>query len=912
MDTAAYQVGLKRARNCIIHPYGGVSNRPGLLFCGPVKDHDYAPRLITFKYKTDDQYVLEFGDGYMRVMRNDEHVTEASKNISAVAIGNPVVVTSAAHGYSNGDEVFIEGVGGTTEINGRRFLVANKGTDTFELADQVDGAIIDGSAYSAYTSGGTVARIYAITTPYAYADLDNLKFVQSADVMTLTHKGYAMGELRRTDHNAWTLTEPTFAPSQAGPTSVTVTPDSGASTTVRYRVTALSDEGEESLPGLISTTKNITGITKANPAVVTSAAHGYLDGDEVYITGVVGMTELNGRRFIVAGKTTDTYQLRDEDSSDYTAYTSGGTTQATFVRITNSASTFANTVAWTAASGAVKYSIYREKSGIFGFIGESESTSFKDDNFAPDLDVTPPSQRNPFRGSGNQPGTVSYYEQRRVFGGSDEKPDTTEYSVVGSANNMSKSSPGQDDDAITATLNAQEVNEIRHFVPLTDLLVLTSGSEWRVNSGQDGAFAASTLKQKPQSYWGCSHTRPLVAGNTVLFVQEGALAVRSLGYSFSIDSYTGNEMSLLANHLFESYGIRDWAYARVPEPIIHIVREDGAGVTFTFNQEQEVIAWTPWDTSGKFERVTVARSSADASEDSAYFVVRRIRGDGTVVRYIERTHSRRFTDVRDCFFVDSGLSYDSPITITNITLGATTTITAAAHGLSNGDYVDLFDIEWVPDVDEFFTEEQPDQLNRRRYKVANKTTDTFEIVDADDDSAIDSSDYSAYVEGGTVRKAVSTLTGYWHLEGRTLVALCDGNVVEDLVVEDGQIDLGARYSRVHAGLRFVTDIETLSPEAPAGTIQGKLKKIGDLTIRFLKSRGLLIGNDETDLIDTAWRENEDYGDPTALFTGDKGLPPGPDWNTHGRVFMRQKDPLPVTILSIIPEITIGEDVVRSD
>lgn len=68
----------------------------------------------------------------------------------------------------------------------------------------------------------------------------------------------------------------------------------------------------------------ITGISKANPAVVTSTAHGLAQGDVVQITGVVGMTEVNNSSFIVNPLNSSTYELIDTDSSGYGTYVSGG------------------------------------------------------------------------------------------------------------------------------------------------------------------------------------------------------------------------------------------------------------------------------------------------------------------------------------------------------------------------------------------------------------------------------------------------------------------------------------------------------------------------------------------------------------------------------------------------------------
>ena len=76
---------------------------------------------------------------------------------------------------------------------------------------------------------------------------------------------------------------------------------------------------------LTETVKNITAITKANPAVVTSNSHGFSNGDRVFISGVVGMTEVNNREFTVAGATTNTFELSGINSSAFTTYSSGGT-----------------------------------------------------------------------------------------------------------------------------------------------------------------------------------------------------------------------------------------------------------------------------------------------------------------------------------------------------------------------------------------------------------------------------------------------------------------------------------------------------------------------------------------------------------------------------------------------------------
>ena len=199
------------------------------------------------------------------------------------------------------------------------------------------------------------------------------------------------------------------------------------------------------------------------------------------------------------------------------------------------------------------------------------------------------------------------------------------------------------------------------------------------------------------------------------------------------------------------------------------------------------------------------------------------------------------TDIQDAYFVDCGVTYDEPIAISGSTAANPVVITATSHGLSDGDEVDISDIVWAPTTDSYGTETQPDQLNGERYTVANKTTHTFELNDSLG-AAIDGSAFNAYAEGGYVRKAVTTISGLWHLEGETVAVLANGEIVTGEVVTRGAISLATKASRVHIGIPYTSEIETLNIEAPSGgTMQGKLKKIAKVTVRVENSRGMLIG-----------------------------------------------------------------------
>lgn len=921
VDTAMYDVALKRARNCIIHAAGGVSNRPGTKFVGPVKQSTQCPRLIEFEFNNTDTYVLEFGDMHMRVIRNDAHVLESSpKTITAIGSGTGgfARLTSNAHGFSDGDQVFITGVVGATELNDRHFNVALSTANQFYIQDAyLASSLVPFSDLSTYVSGGTADRVYEIRMPYGIADVFELNFAQQGDTMTITHEDYAVVKLRRIDHDDWSSTYETFLPNIKPPEGLVVTANATGSVVRRYTVTASAGKSanfEESLAGVNLGSLVITGITQANPGVVgTAPAHGFKLGDEVVIFGVAGMTEVNDRRFIV-GKvpTTTTFELRDKDTTGYTAYSSSGNVAQCFAGIFNGHATADDTIAWDTVDGAVKYTVYMsENNGLFGFLAETETTSYTNKNRAADLTISPPEFENPFRLPGSFPRATGFYEQRQQFGGSTEKPDTHYHSRTGNVKNFSTSTPGQQDDAITATLSARKVNVIQHFVEKGDLLILTTGQEWRVNSGSDVAFAFDTLRQKPQSNWGSARNIPIVIGPTIMFVQETKSNIRSLGFSLNIDGYTGNDMNILASHLFKKWQIKDWAFARTPEPIIHVVREDGELCCLTFNQEQEVAAWTTWDTQGRFEASCAIRPSVDARDDAVYFVVNRDIG-GIPTRYIERTEPRRFNTVKDCYFVDSGLSYDGdPRPIENITLNDPVRIRSTAHGLATGDTVDIDSIIWRSIYDEDGDEVVPEYLNDGRYTVTVIDSNNFDL-DGVDGTEFDvaTGGKRAYVyETGYWRTPISKVGGLWHLEGEDLAVLADGNVEEGIVVDGGSITLPAPASRIHAGLRYICDIVTLDIEAPngRGTIQGKPATVGELVLRFEESRGVSYGPTKTKLTDIRDRDIEDLmGSPSALLTGDIRVTLETDWNSNGRIWVRQKHPLPVTLLASIPDVEVGD------
>lgn len=899
VDLVKYSTGVRTARNMLVQRQGGLANRPGTEFICEVKDSTKSIRLIQFIFNSSQTYMLEFGDLYMRVMRDGVQVTDADMTITAVTNANPAVVTYSGADpslFANGQEVYISGIVGPigTYLNNRNFKVANvnTGANTFSL-QYMDGTAVNSTSFGAYTSGGTASRVYEIISPYIEADLPDLKFVQSADVITIVHPNYAPRELARTGHTSWSFSVITFAPGQAAPTGLG---GLGAGA-FDYQVTATAAETfEESLPsttytaraigtltwvaaanaieytiykssngvfGFIGTARgtsfvdtgftpittatppdarnpftnyNISGITQANPAVVTSTAHGFINGDTIFISSVVGMTQVNNLSFTVAGVTANTFQLSGVNSTGYTAYSSGG--------------------------NALK--------------------------------------------EGYGPSTVSYYQQRLIFGNTDLDPEKVWTSRTGQFTNFTTSSPLQNDDAITFTLAGRQVNSVKHILDLGRLLVLTAGGEWAIQGDAAGVITPTDINAKQYSYNGSFDLSPLIVNENALYIQARGTIIRDLGFDYQVDGYRGNDLTIFSAHLFDNYSILDWTYQQVPNSIVWAVRDDGTLLGLTYIREHQVFGWHRHNFQG--DTAENVSCIPEGNEDFIYLCINRTI-NGSTKRYIERMTTRQIIDVIDNQFMDSYLTYDGRNT------GATT-MTLSGSGWTYTDTLTL-----TRSVSGFTASDVGNQifLTGSDGTVIRFTIDGFTsgtVVTGRPHMDVPVVMQAAAITTWT--RAVDEIQGLWHLEGKSVSVFADRFVVASpnnasydvITVTNGSITLDKPYGVIHVGLPTISDVQTLDVDSPQGeTISDKKKIVSRVSAFVQDTRGVWTGakppaDDDTDplegLSELKIRNSETYDEPVNLTTDSVEINIQPEWNSNGRVFIRQVDPTPMTILSVAP------------
>lgn len=765
-------------------------------------------------------------------------------------------------------------------------------------------------------SGGSP---YEVTTTYDSTDLSQLRFERSADVLYIFHPDYPVQTLSRYADDDWQLEEYSADDGPFMPENLDTSVKIACSATGGTAAITLTASG-----GAIFDSDHVGALFKLTH---------YVAGQSVAVafSGTASSTSIScftTWRIISHGtwagkvrieKSTDggsTWTaLRDfSSSSDFNINTYG-----TEDIETNPVPFLIRVTCYSYSSGTCNVDLTSDpfyQSGIARIatvVNSSSATANVLTSFGSTA-ATSSWSEGAWSDHRGYPALGAFHQDRLCFAASNAEPMNIWMTQTGNYESFRVNSTLLATDAINVKLLARQLNAVNGLAALSDLVALTSATEWRIGADKT-TLSPDTVFAKTQGYRGSSGVTPVIIGNQLIYVQANGSVIRNFGYDFSIDSYTGVDLRILSEHLFTRYNIIDMDYQQDPDSLVWCVRDDGKLLSMTYMQEQDVIAWAQHETDGLVESICVIPADG---YDELWMIVNR---DGT--RFVEYMAQRmESNDVQDQYFVDCGITYDSPIAISGATSASPVVITASDHGLTDGDIVDISDVIGMT------------ELNGNRYKVANATTHTFElyseesqvaqnitdengnivtteegehlITELSEEVRIDGTGYSTYVSGGYVRKVYNTFSGLTHLNGRSVVVLGNGEVYPEQTVTNGEITLTRACSRVQVGLPYTCDFETLNVEVGlrSGSTQGKPMKISNVTFRVIESRGGWIGPDSNNLHEGFIPDRTALGTPPLLFTGDVREALGAGFEAGGRVFFRQYDPLPISITAVIPEVTV--------
>ena len=396
------------------------------------------------------------------------------------------------------------------------------------------------------------------------------------------------------------------------------------------------------------------------------------------------------------------------------------------------------------------------------------------------------------------PTEVDLYQDRIVWA-TNNQLDATKISDY---TNFGVSTDVTEDDAISVIVKDKKVDKINSIVAGQKLAVYSDDGNFIHHNDTFTPQSATFLKQGST---GGAEVKPVVVRDHIIYVHPMKQAISDYAYNFETDGYAGQDITILANHLFDGKEIKTMAYQQEPYSIIWVLQNDGTVLACTYLRQEQVIAWTPMDFGGTVKSIAVCSSG---TKEELYLAVK--RGNNT---FVEKMPTRLLnSNPADCFFVDCGRTYRG--------------------------------------------------------------------------------------EPATV------ISGLDYLEGQDVVVLADGNVVNGMKVTSGSITLPIAASVVTVGLPYESVLETLTFDANLedGTTLNRKKRVVAVSVKYNNSRGSKVSVNGHREIDMLKRGTEGYNVPISLKSGfyREILP-----STHNEatsVKIRQTDPLPITIVSVIPEI----------
>jgi hypothetical protein len=362
----------------------------------------------------------------------------------------------------------------------------------------------------------------------------------------------------------------------------------------------------------------ITGITAATPPVVSyTGAATFANGDLGFISGVVGIPEINDKFYRVANLIalggSGTFELKQDvtggapanvDGTGWDAYVSGGTF---------------DTRLWTATADVIVQS-------QAGTVNRLPASVVGSQNATPIWAVGTWNARDGY------PGAVAFLRGRLAFA----RKGKLDLSVSQDFENFSALTPNAlvtGDMAISDMLPTQDA--IEWLVEGRILVAGTASAEHAIQEiNPSQPLGPANTKTTPQLRRGSRAVRPVVIGKTLVWVQTSGLKVRYMKYDFVSDNYGDDDLANNAEHITQS-GIVGLAFQQEPDPVLWAWRADGHLIGLTFSEEQAVVAWQrrPMSPDAFVESGACAPAS-DGSRDELALIVRRTI-NGATKRYIE-------------------------------------------------------------------------------------------------------------------------------------------------------------------------------------------------------------------------------------------------------------------------------------
>jgi hypothetical protein len=713
VDVERLRLSAETMRNWMPQTLGPMSLRPGLQYLGTTKSNATA-RLIPFVAQTSDTALLELTDLVMRIWSNDTLVTRPSVsstitngNLSSgvgwttsglsdatatfnalglgflelncpsrggkVLVGQSVTVSGAdlnvVHavrlviirgpitfrvGTATGDDTYVKSTVLRTGTHSLAFTPTGNFYVEMESTDEayryIDSITVE--------SAGTVE----LPTPWVAADLEKIKFDQSADVMFIACDGYQQRRIERRDNNSWSVC---LYETSDGPFFAT----RGAKVRMRssgltYGSTQLITDGPFFKAEQVGALFRIFANTQVS--TVSLAREGtYTMVIRVYGNGASERTVNITTSGTWSGTLTLERSFDGEDSGFNGFYQTGVNVTTTKDLVVD------NTEMWVRmgfrpgeyTSGTATVTLSYVGGGRFGIARALSFTS----STAMEAEILRPMPTTAFTDDWREgmwsdksgwPTSVAFYEGRlwwfgrnAIWGSVSDAYDSFDEEVDG------------DSGPINRTIGSGPVDTINWALGMQRLLIGTAGSEISVRSTSfDEPLTPTAFNLKNASTIGSSNVVSAVAvDQRGIFIGRDGARIWQMFFSADGNDYESKEADILWPEAGGD-GIVSVAVQRQPDTRVHFVREDGMVVVLTWVPTEEISPFVEIETDGTIEEVCVLPA---LSEDAVYYVVARTI-NGATVRYLERMAKRSETlgasntRLSDAFAVYNGAATTTP------------------------------------------------------------------------------------------------------------------------------------------------------------------------------------------------------------------------------------------------------------
>lgn len=937
VDIAKYKAGAALMRNFYPDYRGGASSRCGTRYILRSKGNA-PPRLVPFQQSAtgNGNYCLEFGDRYIRFFNKGAPILEPTAALTSISNAALAVATfTATPSYAVGDWIYVDNVLGTLSMNRRFYIIKNQLTPTTYTLTNLYGEDLDTTAYGAMT-GGTAQRVYTIASPYAIADLPLLKFAQNTNTLLITHTGYSPRLLQQLAANVWVL-----APLIISTTLSAPVPGAPASTlaagtvTYSYVVTSVDSGGQESLmstaiqlvnlqdiravagtnllswtPALGAVSYNVYRAELSYAGAVAGVAYGFIGN----ATGV-GFTDSNIAPDFAQTPPIPQNPFLGGSVISYTitgagAYVNAPTVNVGAPDVPGGQQASGEALITLAAAAIVNGGIFYTVGQVVTLVSPTDPTTpigqirvtattgagvisacvplpsilwgpgvllpsgagSLSDTFGTGLLITPAYSVWAVAaisvGSGylappavtfvpggatasavlstgpstGNPGVATYFQQRLVMAAPASNPQEFNMSQTGAYFNFNISNPIGAADAIQGSLVSSQINQIKSLAPMSTGLVVFTDKAAWLMNG--GSIGSPV---SPTTIVATQHSYIGANDMPPIVINYDVLYVQAKGSVVRDLTY---------NFYAQIYTGTDVSILSSHLFFNHQMKE------WAYAEEPFKIIWIVRD-DGALLSLTYLKE-----QEIIGWAHHDTQGDFKSVCTISEP-SPLFPNV---FNPDSGTTFVDAIYV-------------VVHRNINAQNV-------------YYIERMMERVFNTSLQPTSKALLAW-CVDAGG-------------QGSSTLFPVPTQTVVLdHLKGQNVVGLADG-VPFTATVSTGSVPSISKLGNlITVGLPFVPQLQTLQLDTGEPTTQGKRKKITAVTVRVQDTLGLSIGKNFSSLVPMkdlvkGNLNNMSNTVVTDLFTGDARTIIDPSWDVPGQYCIQQSNPLPATILGVIPEIVVGD------